>query len=205
MNSKKYKIKNADIFVFINIIFFLWMCYAVYYDRFIHYRGSAYLWEFFVYATLNVIVVIFLWIMFRNFNFPNWLIILVQLSIFMHFAGGLINIADKRLYDCLIFNIRYDKYVHFFNSFIGGVFLYKYYFRELKLNWLIKDFILIFTVLGIGALVEIVEYLVTLTVETNGVGNYDNNLQDLISNFIGITLFVVTTKLTSIIKYRKSK
>jgi hypothetical protein len=50
-------------------------------------------------------------------------------------------------------------------------------------------------VLGLGTLVEIVEYLVTLTVSVNGVGGYDNNMQDLISNLIGVSLLVVTMKI----------
>jgi hypothetical protein len=40
-------------------------------------------------------------------------------------------------------------------------------------------------VLGLGAVVEIVEYFVVLTVAHQGVGDYHNNLQDLVANLVG--------------------
>ena len=49
----------------------------------------------------------------------------------------------------------------------------------------------VLVVLGLGAVVEIVEYLVVLTVPEHGVGGYDNNMQDLIANALGASLAMV--------------
>jgi hypothetical protein len=46
-------------------------------------------------------------------------------------------------------------------------------------------------VLGLGAVIEIVEYVVVLTVPRNGVGGYDNNMQDLIANLCGAGAFLM--------------
>jgi hypothetical protein len=48
----------------------------------------------------------------------------------------------------------------------------------------------VFSVLGVGAIIEIAEYIVTLTVEHNGVGSYNNNMLDLIANLFG-SLFAI--------------
>lgn len=189
MNKKK--ITNIDLFVAFNILFFIWMCYEVYYSRFIHYRGSEYVGEFFIYAALNLFVVFVIWKITRHFSISNRLLFLIQFGILIHFAGGLLVFDGTRLYDLYFFGIRFDKYVHIANSFISGLVLYTFFFKDLNIVSWIKYIILISTMLGFGTIVEIVEYLVTLTIETNGVGDYDNNLQDMISNLIGTMLLVI--------------
>ena len=59
------------------------------------------------------------------------------------------------------------------------------------MDLLFSGLAVLLVVLGLGAVVEIVEYLVMLTVPNAGVGGYDNNMQDLIGNLLGGTLFVV--------------
>jgi hypothetical protein len=194
LNSFK-KLTNVDVFALTNLFLFFWMCYAAYFDRFIHYRGKEYLWEFFVYGITIIVIILGAWRGLRQFCFPNWLLFFAQLGIMMHFAGGLAVFHESRLYDKIIFGIRYDKYVHVVNAALAGAFVNFFYVaKNLQAGWL-KDFKIIFVVLGLGTLVEIVEYLVTLTVSVNGVGGYDNNMQDLISNLIGVSLLVVTMKI----------
>lgn len=195
MSKPQFKITNVDLFALINTLFFLWMCYAAYFDRFIHYRGGNYWWEFFIYAAVILAVILAAWQVTRHIPIPAWLLISVQIGIIMHFAGGLAILHEKRLYDKIIFNIRYDKYVHVVNSFLGGVLFYKLYFKKVNPMGWIQDLHLIVMLLGIGTVVEIIEYLVTLTVTTNGVGDYDNNMQDLISNFIGAAISISIIKI----------
>jgi len=45
-------------------------------------------------------------------------------------------------------------------------------------------------VMGLGAFVEIVEFLVVMTIPNNGVGLYVNNLSDMVANFVGALLTV---------------
>ncbi len=184
-----------DLFAVTNILLFLWMCYAAYFDRFIHYRGKEYVWEFFVYGLAILLAILAAWKHFRHFVFPSWLLVFAQLGIMIHFAGGLAVFHESRLYDKIIFGIRYDKYVHVVNAALAGAVVnFLYIEKTLQRDW-VKDVKVILVVLGLGTLVEIIEYLVTLTVTTNGVGGYDNNMQDLISNLIGAGLLVLTLKI----------
>ena len=65
---------------------------------------------------------------------------------------------------------------------------------RLKLRYL-RDVIVFFVVLGLGAILEITEYIVTRHVIYNGVGGYDNNMQDLISNACGVFLCLLVWRL----------
>ena len=113
----------------------------------------------------------------------------------MHFSGGFININGHRLYDCFIIGIRYDKYVHFVNAFAIGM-LIEYIFLLLKADLkYLRETVVFFMVLGLGALVEIFEYVVTKNIKHNGVGGYDNNMQDLISNAVGALCCILIWKL----------
>jgi hypothetical protein len=179
-----------------NLLLFVWMCQKVYYDRFIYYRGAGHLEEFFLYALVILGVITAAWKHLRHCAVPAWLLVMVQAGIVMHFAGGLGNWQGARLYDQLFFGIRYDKYVHFVNAFICGWALHVLYFNFLSLARWLRELQQIVGVLGLGAVVEIVEYLVTLTVIHNGVGGYDNNMQDMIANFAGsvFCVFVIRIK-----------
>lgn len=185
-------VKPIDIFAMLNIGLFFFMCYFVYFDRFVRYRGYKYRWEFFVYAVVILSVILFAWKMTRHFSVPGWLLAMIQLGIFIHFAGGLAFFGDKRLYDVVIMGVRYDKYVHFFNAAVAGLCVQRLpWERALESQWL-RDLVAVLLVLGMGAFVEIVEYIVMLTVTVNGVGLYNNNMQDLIANLVGVTLWVLS-------------
>jgi hypothetical protein len=200
LNKLKLKISGIDIFAGTNTLLFLYMCNVVYFDRFIYFRGHAYLWEFFVYAVIILAVIAAAWRIIRHVKVSAWILLLVQIGIVLHFSGGLAIWHESRLYDKIIFNIRYDKYVHFFNSFIGGLIFYSVYFKNLNLNRWIKEFQMVLVIQGLGSIVEIVEYLVTLTVATNGVGGYDNNMLDIIANLAGSLFSVFMIRMISIRK-----
>jgi len=203
MNKMLKKITNKDLFAIVNIFLFLWMCYISYFDYFIHYRGYEYINEFFVYAILILMAILLAWRITRFISVSAQLLILLQIGIVINFAGGLIVLNDNRLYDNIFFGLRYDKYVHIINAFIGGILFWELYFKRLNLKLWIKNLQLIILVLGIGAVFEIIEYLVSLTIDINGVGNYDNNMQDLISNFIGAAASILFIRISSLIKDKR--
>jgi hypothetical protein len=62
-------------------------------------------------------------------------------------------------------------------------------------------FVIMLMVMGLGAFNEIVEFLVVLTVKNTGVGQYYNNLSDMVANFIGTLL----TTVLLYISFRKSQ
>lgn len=182
ISISKYSVKNVDIFILTNICFFIVLCFFRYYERFLHYRGSSNIGEFFVYATAIITLMLILWSYFRRFNFETSMLVLLEIGIMMHFAGAFIMIDGYRLYDAQILWIRYDKYVHFVNSFVVSILVRKIFIiQKIEINLFSQIFIFLI-VLGLGAIVEIVEYGVTKTVAHNGVGDYDNNMQDLIGN-----------------------
>jgi len=188
------KITNLDAFTLLNTFFFIIMCYLVYYDRFISYRGVANIYEFFFYASVIISIVIVAWYKFRYLQVRLSLLILIEIGILMHFSGAFIQIDGHRLYDSRFFDIRYDKFVHFTNAMIATfITLHIFSKRELPDSKFIL-LLAVLTVLGLGAVVEMVEYVVTLTVKHNGVGAYNNNMLDLVSNFFGSIFAVILYK-----------
>ncbi len=183
--AKTDRINNKDVFVLVNILLFLWMCYHVYFDYFVKYKGNSRNWEFYIYAVIIVLGILLVRWLLRSVRIPTWLLILAQISILLHFAGGMAIWQQDRLYNAVIGGIRFDKYVHFYNVFVV-VWFFRMIMQDLKTTSRIVDEILIvLCALGLGAVSEIIEYLVTFAVETNGVGHYHNNMQDLIANGLG--------------------
>jgi len=161
------------------------MCIFVYYNRFIGYRGAANIHEFFIYATVIFFIIFVSWYKFRYLNIKTSLLILIEIGILMHFSGAFIQVDGHRLYDSRFFEIRFDKYVHFVNALIATI-VTLYIFNKRKLPQTgFMLMIAILLVLGLGAVNEMIEYVVTLTVEHNGVGAYNNNMLDLVANFFG--------------------
>jgi hypothetical protein len=180
-----------DTFVFFNLALFLLMAGTVYYDRFIEYRGTGNLLEFYIYAIFIIGLILVGWRSFRQIEMPRMLLVFIELGILMHFAGGLVFIDGQRLYDHFALGIRYDKYVHFTNALLAAAATDTIFARKhLRLSRL-RPLVILLVVLGMGAVIEIMEYLVTITVPHNGVGDYDNNMQDLIGNLTGGFTYIV--------------
>lgn len=194
--NDKFTWKPIDFFFGVNVLLFLVLCVFRYYHRFIKFRGSENIHEFFIYATALMISITLLWLYFRHTDLPGLLLLLLQAGILLHFFGAFIIVDGHRLYDAFILGARYDKYVHFINAFITCVFLQRLFVTEkLPLTRLVF-LIIVLSTLGLGALVEILEYLVVKTVPHNGVGDYDNNMQDLFSNLLGCLVFAGHPRLT---------
>ena len=200
--SRRIYLNSVDIFAFTNTFLFTMMTIFVYYKRFIDYRGVANLHEFYFYATVIFLTITYSWLRFRHIDIHTSILILIEITILLHFSGAFIEIDGSRLYDFRILEIRFDKFVHMINSMIASIVaLYLLRKNEYELSGLVF-IITILCVLGVGAIIEILEFIVTLTVENNGVGNYVNNMSDLIANLfgsiIGVALFSKYTNARSI-------
>lgn len=195
--------KNMDTFVLLNVALFGFMCYLVYYDRFVIYRGAENIMEFFLYAVLIFLAILIAWHYLRAYSFSSCLLIIAEIGILMHFSGGLVQLNGSRLYDNYFFGVRYDKYVHLANSFTACFLVKQLIDRlDLKPHYLESVFI-VSVVLGLGAIIEIIEYIVTRTIPNHGVGGYDNNMQDLIANLGGGLLFVFISFRRGVVDKRK--
>ncbi len=183
------KIRNVDVFVLVNIGLFFLQSVLVYFKRFLFYRGPGNVHEFFIYGCVILGFILVAWWYLRHFPFSNTMLLLTQIGILAHYAGGYFPIEGGRLYDATVLGIGYDKYVHFLNAFTACMLL-NHVFDGLNVHLpLIRGFVIVMGVLGLGAVVEIMEYLVVCTVPNAGVGGYDNNMQDMIGNFGGGLFF----------------
>ncbi len=192
MTIAHQKINNLDLFTAFNVLLFALMCVVVYYDRFIAFRGKVNIHEFYIYAVVIFSLIVVAWMRFRHVIIATHLLVMVQIGILIHFAGAFVQIDGHRLYDERFwFGVRYDKWVHAYNS-CTAVFVVSALFARAqvvlqRLHWAV----LVLCVLGLGAIVEIVEFFVSLTVTHNGVGGYHNNMFDLVANLCGSLVAVV--------------
>ena len=179
------QLKPLDVFAAVGMLLFVVFAALVHFDRFVQHRGRENVVEFFIYAVFVLAWLIWAWITFRKYDWDLWLLVLVGAGILLHFAGGLTSPEGVRLYDWVVFGIRFDKFVHLFNAGVAAqVVLAVFRFEGYSLGRL-QGLGVALIVLGLGTVVEIAEYIVLKTLPEAGVGYYDNNLQDLIANLCG--------------------
>lgn len=138
-----------------------------------------------VYAVSVLAVVVVLWLALRRHEFPVWAIAVLQLSFMGHVAGRMVVLDGQELYRATVLGFPGDKLVHAFNSLAAAAFVTAL-FRRLRFRlrgW--EGFVVVMVVSGGGALVEIIEYGGFLLLPVTHVGDYSNNMQDLIANLLG--------------------
>lgn len=181
-------------FLYLNLGLFALMCNYVYWDWFSSVKPRANILEFFVYATLILCAIALVRKMLKGLRVPVWLLILAETGLLMNFVGGLGMVDGKRVFDTVWLGLRYDKYVHFFNSFAGALFLARYRWPFETRSKIAGPVMAVVAVMGLGAIVEVVEYAIVCNVPGNGVGTYDNNMQDMIWNGLGAIAGVVLVR-----------
>ncbi|MBD3244565.1 MAG: hypothetical protein GF335_01075 [Candidatus Moranbacteria bacterium] len=67
------------------------------------------------------------------------------------------------------------------------------------------NIVIIMAGMGVGALNEIVEFIISILIKENGVGGYENTALDLIANLIGacVAAFLINKDLKKKIKQKK--
>jgi len=123
----------------------------------------------------------------------------------MHMAGGGIYINGVRLYDIIIITLsqtypilRYDQVVHTFGFAAATLTMFDLLRLLLKENlnrFIALSVVVIMAGLGVGALNEIVEALVSAIIPSSGVGGYLNTSLDLIADLIGAIIAMAFIKL----------
>lgn len=172
------RVRVFDVWAVANLLLLAGMSFYVY-------RKADY--EFGLYAAVFMVAVGFAWWYLRRFEFPLWLLALVEIGILAHFAGGLIHFGpgNLRLYDHRYFDIRFDKWVHFYNSAVlATAITYIIDGAGVRLRRA-KGFVVVLMMLGVGAVWEIVEYTAVMSLARTGVGDYHNNMRDLVANLAG--------------------
>lgn len=159
--------------------------------------------EFVIYVA--VIVVIFTGVLatLKTTQFPVWMLWLLSIWGLMHIAGGAVQTVDGVLFAYKIYPfmdfggdfyvLKYDQLVHFY--LYGLVALMSFHTLRVPLGIIGHTFFVALVAsmisVGISGMNEIMEFLIAVTVERNGVGGYANAMLDLIFNFSGAFLAVV--------------
>lgn len=125
---------------------------------------------------------------------------LVGLTIWsaLHLAGGGVTVGEGRLYDVMLIRIsetfpiwRYDQLVHIWGfgaSTLVAFSLLKPSLKDPRKNPVALGIILVMAGLGMGALNEIVEFVVSSIIPRSGVGGYINTALDLCADLVGAIL-----------------
>jgi uncharacterized membrane protein YjdF len=194
-------LRPFDLFATLNVVLLALMAVFSYYRFFVRFRGEDNVIEFLLYAVLVGVVLAALWRGLRELPVRPMLLVLVEIGILLHFAGGLLHIHGFRLYEIPLVDLpgldfRFDKIVHFTNALIGCLTVGAL-FRVFRIRLgALAGFTTVLVVLGLGTIWELVEYLAVRTLPVTGVGGhfdrlYDNNMQDLIANLCGGLAFLL--------------
>jgi uncharacterized membrane protein YjdF len=183
------RLKNLDWFLLLNLVLLSVKRWLRGYPRFVSYYGLDRIAEFWIYAIAIMVALVVLWALFRHYTFSSGLLALVQVGILLHLAGGFVIVNGQRLYDTAYNGLGYDKLVHATNSFIACVLVARIFVIQGIRATAINRVFVALVVLGLGGIVELVEYAVTRAYPRNGVGDYGNNMQDLLANFGGGLLY----------------
>ncbi len=111
---------------------------------------------------------------------------------FLHFLGGEFRISGTRLYDLKFLNgiFEFDNVVHFFGglatALLGYNMLLPHIDTKFKKHHIVLPFLIICIALGIGALIELLEFGAVVFLNAAAtVGSYLNNALDLFFDTLG--------------------
>ena len=120
-------------------------------------------------------------------HFSTHVLVLLCVVGFGHMAGANLEISGAILYRQIWFGlIRYDHLVHVFGLGAAGLAVWEATRLVLAADGGARAAVVV--ILGantVGALIEIGEYLASVTLTEARVGAYANNMQDLIANLVG--------------------
>ena len=155
-------------------------------------------YEFLYYTILITVVIIVVMTIHQNLHLASFILVNLSMLGFIHLMGGNMYIEGVRLYDIYFIPgiIRYDNIVHTYGTFIGTLSLYSllamYIDPAIRRRYPIFAILLILMAIGMGTVVELVEFLaVVLFGVTDKVGDYFNNTLDLFFNTLGASLATV--------------
>lgn len=165
------------------------------------FTANAIFWanfEFLYYTFLISILIYSVIIIHQNLHLGFFILVNLSLLGFFHLLGGNFYFYGLRLYDFYFIPgiIRYDNFVHAYGTFIATVAFYSllsnFISIDLKKRYPIFALILILLAIGMGTIVELVEFLAVVIFGVTGkVGDYFNNTLDLFFNTLGATLATV--------------
>jgi uncharacterized membrane protein YjdF len=187
----------------------LWIFNATY----LFWGGAFFLqdlnFEFVIYVAVIIAIIGGVLLTVHYTKFPTWQLWLLSVWGLMHVLGGAVAVDGGVLFGYRIYPfldmggdfyiLKYDQVVHGYLYGVVAVMSYhliREAFGVKTHSWLLASFAIL-TSLGISSLNEIMEFLIAVTVERNGVGGYENAMLDLIFNLSGAIIATVFCVLIS--------
>jgi uncharacterized membrane protein YjdF len=159
--------------------------------------------EFIIYV--GVIIFFFALILYtdKKVKYPNSILWGLTIWAILHMAGGGLYINGARLYELMLIPLsktlpifRYDQFVHIVG--FGVATLLMHHLLKPSLRHPVKApighaIVIVMAGLGVGAVNEILEFIITVIVPKTGVGGFENAMLDLCADLIGalIALFFI--------------
>lgn len=155
-------------------------------------------YEFLIYIGVIVCVLVVLILTNARVRYPVDLLWGLTLWSLLHMLGGCVPVRSGRLYELILIPIsekygvfRYDQFVHIIG--FGAATLMMYHLlrpllRADERKWWSLSILIVMAGLGVGALNEVIEFLITVVCPDTGVGGYLNTSLDLVSDLIGALL-----------------
>ena len=165
--------------------------------------------EFVIYIVVIVAAFALLFGTLKITKFPTYILWLISIWGLLHILGGSVPTPDGVLFAYKIYPfvdfggdfyiLKYDQVVHAYLYGVMAVVFLHVLTRTLKAvgpTWII---FLLATMasMGVSAMNEIMEFLIAISLERNGVGGYENAMLDLIFNFSGA---IIATAIVLILK-----
>ena len=151
-------------------------------------------YEFVVYIGVIIFFSIIIILTNKKVQYPNMVLWGLTLWALLHMSGGGVYIYGKKLYEIILIPLsttyaifKYDQFVHIIGFGVSTLLMHhllKPYLKE-KTGTVAIPIVIIMAGLGVGALNEIIEFIVTVIVPETGVGGYTNTSLDLVADLIG--------------------
>ena len=159
--------------------------------------------EFVIYVAVILVIFASVFATLQYTKFPIWMLWLLSIWGLMDVAGGAVQTADGVLFAYKIYPfldaggemyiLKYDQVVH--SYLYGLVAQMAYHILRLPLGVRGYTFLVglaaIMISLGISGMNEIMEFLIAISLERNGVGGYENAMLDLVFNFGGALIATI--------------
>lgn len=153
--------------------------------------------EFVIYVGVIIATFVLLFGTLKVTQFPVYILWLISFWGLLHILGGSVLTQDGVLFAYKIYPfmdyggdfyiLKYDQVVHMYLYGVMTLVFYHMLIHTLKARRSIWILLLLSMMasMGVSAMNEIMEFLIAVTLERNGVGGYENAMLDLIFNFSG--------------------
>ncbi len=152
-------------------------------------------YEFIIYVGVIIFFLCLMGISIKKVDYTLGSLVGLTVWSALHLAGGGVVIGEGRLYDMMLIPLsekypiwRYDQLVHLWGFGASTLVMFSLLAGALKkpmVNPVALGIVLVMSGLGLGALNEILEFVVSICVPESGVGGYMNTSLDLCADLMG--------------------